>query len=215
CRRTWALHPLSKFRWRFRTFPWRPPIFSHFGRVLPRTCEDESPSLKGQFLYNGPSLRLQGRVAEGRVRVREGRSIPASAGTILVDLRFCRSKDPFSFSCEDLSVLCTVTAPTPLLPRSGKLSRPCTRMCSNLAEKATWARSPRNLSASGSWLWCNAPRTAPVGDRIQRSGALRSSARRLTTPHRYRLSIRPRARHTGQRKVPTRRPPGQGRGPLC
>lgn len=176
CRRTWALHPLSKFRWRFRTFPWRPPISSHSGRVLPRTCGDESPSLKGQFLYSGPSLRLRGRAlfppGDGSI----GGAIPASAGTNLVDLRFCRSKDPFSFSCEGLSVLCTVAAPTPLLPWSGKLSRPCTRMCSNLAEKATWARSPRNLSASGSWPWCNAPRTAPVGDRIQRSGALRSWA---------------------------------------
>src|SRR5699024_1131619 len=118
---------------------------------------------KGQFLYNGPSLRLQGRVAEGRVRVREGRSIPASAGTILVDLRFCRSKDPFSFSCEGLSVLCTVAAPTPLLPRSGTLSRPCTRMCSTRAWNATWAGSPQNLGASGS-----GPRVQRAQDRTGR-----------------------------------------------
>ena len=116
----------------------------------PRVCGDEAPGGTQPERPSGPSPRLRGRAHERPQLLGGVGAIPASAGTSLVDLRFCRSKDPFSFSCEDLSVLCTVAAPTPLLPRSGKLSRPCTRMCSNLAEKATWARSPRNLSASGS-----------------------------------------------------------------
>lgn len=43
------------------------------------------------------------------------RSIPAPAGPILVDLRFPCNKNPFSFSREDLSTVCTVAEPTPFL----------------------------------------------------------------------------------------------------
>ena len=80
-------------------------------------------------------------------------AIPASAGTSLVDLRFCCSKDLFSFGCEDLSVLCTVAAPTPFLPWSGKLSRPCARLRSR-------SKTPIPTPEESNTLMCDSrPRT--------------------------------------------------------
>src|SRR5699024_4464797 len=109
CRRTWALHPLSKFRWRFRTFPWRPPISSHSGRVLPRTCGDESPSLKGQFLYSGPSLRLRGRGGCVGVITSGMGAIPASAGTMRHRSSCCYPRRVHPRVCGDDSSPGTVT----------------------------------------------------------------------------------------------------------